>query len=544
MNRFTFLLGLALTSSVCVAQTTIIVPSATHPTIQSGIAAAVNNDTVLVAPGSYTENIDLLGKDIVLRGLGGPAVTTINGSGAPLPAVSVPTGSTRACVIEGFTITGGTNPGTAVPAGVGGGIRLNGSSPTIRNCVVRGNSAALYGGGIGATDLPSATVTSPLIVDCVVEDNFANGAAFASGGGIAVGGFGTAAPISAAEIRNCVVRRNTCNTRGGGIMLLYRASITIDNNQIYDNVSLGTSGSLDGGAGIFFSLGAVPTITNNRIFRNRSSSNGGGIKYFNTTGARVVNNTITGNTGGGVAGFANAGAFGSNVTADLTNNIVWNNGGTEFVFTGLDQGSQPPSANVTFSIVTGGFTGTGNLNVDPQLLNGGSGNHRLSRTSPARNVGSNAAVGSLTTDFEGDPRVVGGTVDIGADEFVDANVLHWANLATMSIGAMSNITYSVDGGAARANNLFAIFFGISGTEPGVNLFGLHLPLNIDVVTTALPPLTGAMNASGVGTALLPFGSVVLGPQAIGLQFSSAAAVLTPGPVLSTFTNPESITFVQ
>ncbi len=49
--------------SAAKAQTVIHVP-ADHPTIQAAIIAAVNGDTVLVAPGTYKENINLNGKAI------------------------------------------------------------------------------------------------------------------------------------------------------------------------------------------------------------------------------------------------------------------------------------------------------------------------------------------------------------------------------------------------------------------------------------------------------------------------------------------------
>ena len=40
-----------------------------YPTIQLGIGAAINGDTVLVQPGRYVENIDFLGKNITVASL-------------------------------------------------------------------------------------------------------------------------------------------------------------------------------------------------------------------------------------------------------------------------------------------------------------------------------------------------------------------------------------------------------------------------------------------------------------------------------------------
>lgn len=538
MNRIVLAFSLLVSSSL--AQATLVVPSATYPTIQSAIAAAINGDTVLVLPGTYQENLDVLGKDIVIRGQGGPALTRVDGSLAALPTVVFSTGSTRAALLEGFTITGGSNPGNTAAA-VGGGIRVVGASPTIRGCVVRNNSAGAYGGGIGVSDYPANVAASPLIEGCTVEDNAANGAAFASGGGIACGGFGTAAPTSAAEIRNCVIRRNSANTRGGGVILLYNAQCTIDGNQIYDNRTAGVSGALDGGAGIFFSLNAVCTITNNRIWRNVSASNGGGVKFFNVTGARVVNNTIVDNVGGGVAGYANTGAFGLNVVCDFVNCIIWNNGASEFAFSGTDRNATPPSANVSFCDVTGGYPGTGNINANPGLLLVGSGNHRLSAGSPCREAGDSTAANLPTTDFEGDPRVVG-VVDMGADEFVAANILHWADRDSVAVSAPSNVTYSVDGGTLRAGHLYAVLFSLSGTSPGTTINGLHLPLNLDAVTVSITGVGGVLNGSGQGAAVLPLGSLFLPRSLIGQVLSSSAAVVGPGPTLVGFSNAENVTF--
>lgn len=115
--------------------------------IQDAIVAAFDGDTVLVAPGTYLEQVDFLGKTIEVRSSGGEDVTRIDASrqGA---VVTFQSGEGNGTLLEGFTLTGGTGVDCAPDHTCGGGVYCrNGSSPTVRSCRIEGNSAD-SGGGI------------------------------------------------------------------------------------------------------------------------------------------------------------------------------------------------------------------------------------------------------------------------------------------------------------------------------------------------------------------------------------------------------------
>ena len=95
-----------LTSSLFSA--TIRVPD-DQPTIQAGINAAVNGDTVLVDPGTYTEHIDFLGKSLLLLSSGGFDVTTITTSSLASPTIRLNNIVDTGTVIQGFHLTSTNN---------------------------------------------------------------------------------------------------------------------------------------------------------------------------------------------------------------------------------------------------------------------------------------------------------------------------------------------------------------------------------------------------------------------------------------------------
>ena len=98
-----------------------------YTSIQYAISrpTTVHNDTVLVAPGDYVENVNTLNKQIKLRSSGGPLVTSIR----PAQPGDVVRLFGDPVELEGFTITGGQGIGVHVVAGFA----------MIRRCIVRDN---------------------------------------------------------------------------------------------------------------------------------------------------------------------------------------------------------------------------------------------------------------------------------------------------------------------------------------------------------------------------------------------------------------------
>src|SRR5688572_15190086 len=116
-----------------------------QPTTQSG-------DRVYVAPGTYHEALDLLGKTLVVRGTGGSANTVIDAGGLFSPAITVENGEAEGTRIQGFTITG-ANPGGVIE---GAGLRCQGSAVEVRECAFVDLGAGLphtyRGGAVAAID--------------------------------------------------------------------------------------------------------------------------------------------------------------------------------------------------------------------------------------------------------------------------------------------------------------------------------------------------------------------------------------------------------
>lgn len=150
-----------------VGTATIIPVPQEQPTIQAGIDAAMDGDTVLVETGRYVENINFHGKNLVLGSwyLFFPSFSyvseTVIDGGSDTSVVIFGSGEEPTARLIGFTITNGN-------AAMGGGILItSGSSPTIQHNSIEENHAGWcggVGGGIAVSDFSHPVISNNMIL--------------------------------------------------------------------------------------------------------------------------------------------------------------------------------------------------------------------------------------------------------------------------------------------------------------------------------------------------------------------------------------------
>ena len=224
MRSVTVLVSAALVLGLsAAASATILNVPADYPTIQSGVDAAADGDTVLVSYGLYTGpgnvNIDFEGKAIVVMSECGPEVTIIDCDGTCRTGCRgfyLHSGEGPNSVIQGFTIRNGHVFG-AWPLSTGGGILCDGASPTIIGNIVTCNVADGAGGGISFRNSSSVMVGNTIRWNTTAYD----------GGGIF------------AEGSSLVMDRNTIAgnvaDKGGGIFCAAVSSATVINSIFWGN---------------------------------------------------------------------------------------------------------------------------------------------------------------------------------------------------------------------------------------------------------------------------------------------------------------------
>ena len=406
-----------------------------HPfdAIQKGINAASDGDTVVLADGTYTgagnRGLDYGGRLIVVRSASlDPDACIVDCENAATGFYFV-SGETADAVLEGITITHGRGP-----LYDGGGIHMVDSSPTIRQCDIRENSAAWTGAGVCCEG------GSPMIRDCLVQDNLAEW----HGGGIYC-------EYGDPTIDHCEISYNTagyyCVGDGGGIYLYEGSGVVshcvISYNLATDDIDEG--GCSGGGVNSY----GGHTIVDCEITNNEASwgSGGGAAVYFDThvirckimgnhaspysgaaagglltwrdsvvSGCLIARNYVTWGNGHGGVDFKGeiienctiihnsgrgSGADGIRVyrlsgapVPQVRNCVLWDNG---------DESLRVSStADITYCCVEGGWWGTGNISTDPSFVDADGpdnnpntwedNDYRLASDSPCIDAGDNDGV--------------------------------------------------------------------------------------------------------------------------------------------------------
>jgi hypothetical protein len=331
---------------------------ADYPTIQQAIDAAEAGDTVLVAEGTYYENINFNGKAIIVASeflmdsdVNHISSTVINGRQPVDPdygsVVTFRSGEDTTSVLCGFTITGGS--GTIEPSvhyKMGGGVQISFSGAKLLNNIIEDNTVSsnsvAYGGGIQAGG-PIGTLPWVVMRNNTIRNNKAiSSGEYGMGGGITVfynliladnnisynevncpaGCDGGGASINASfsptrlDVKNNIIRYNKAvslgansqYTIGGGLVIAFPSSGIVSDNDISFNQIESADNTWGQATGVL----VQEVIADDFVFENNFITNnthvgqycmGGGMLLYECGGI-FQNNVIQDNTGTHGAGIA------------------------------------------------------------------------------------------------------------------------------------------------------------------------------------------------------------------------------------------------
>jgi len=278
-------------------------------------------------------------------------------------------------VIDGFTITGGYSvmqgppngeqppSGEQPPGEMPSGDSAGGSS------VGHMSPESILSGDATTTDNGAAIViweTSPTIQNCRILDNSAS-----KGGAVYI--VNTEELDEQPKFINCYIANNYAGGRGGAISIDLSASAVFIDSIFENNVCDGKGGA------IYNDFGCSPLLENCLLIGNEAQS-GGALGNDGASNPVISNTTFYGNIAyeTGAALYQGSGPFNDPV---VVNSIIWNNFCEEDVASVYNWNEC--NTKIEYSIVEGGYVGTGNLDEDPSFVDADINNFDLSENSVA-----------------------------------------------------------------------------------------------------------------------------------------------------------------
>jgi hypothetical protein len=331
MKRFIIFLLIGITFA------TVINIPADFSTIQEGIDASSDGDTVLVQPSTYYENINFNGHNITLGSMfimtGDTSYisqTVINGNQSG-SVVIFENGEDSTAILSGIRLTGGIGTTTFIDepgdGGIfGGGVLIHTADPILDHLIIIGNGANKGGG-------TAVIYSNTIISNSIISDNFTYAGLNENQNGAGI--FCYQSPI---EIINCRIVNNSSGYSSGGINLRSSDSVIL-NSIIANNTAINSA------AGINIS-NSSPTIINSLIYFN-SSIIGAGILAWESSNPIIQNCTISYNTASNGSGMW----IGTGSNPELRNTIFWANDLNQIYFQGT---SAPNSLLVSYSDIEDG----------------------------------------------------------------------------------------------------------------------------------------------------------------------------------------------
>ncbi len=343
-----------------------------YTTIQAAINAAGNGDTILVDEGTYSENITFPtdARGITVKATGTAANTIIRGSGANAAVVTF-SAAAAVAKLDGFTLDNQASNSLTRGVAISGG-----ATPTIKNCIIKGNTptssavgAGVYITGAGAT-----------LENTIIGQSGAANTTAGNGGGL----YATTSTYDI-TLTGCTIAYNTSGNIGGGVYFsALTGAITFSGCTIDHNTSVNT-----GGAGMYVTSSSV-TLANTDITNNvlTGSASGGGLWLggADTAKATITGGSITGNTatsgGGGIyiAGGADLDYTGGSIKGNTASATSSNGGGIYVASTATTtvnlwrmyiQGNKSGQYGAGLSLTGGGTTNMQNCTVTGNAIAGG-----------------------------------------------------------------------------------------------------------------------------------------------------------------------------